>query len=76
MERLPPFVADSGSVRETAMAKQSLDMGRSKTWQEIIRDVEQERDSTRIRALAHELNEAMLAEERKRVEQRLHFLAA
>lgn len=41
------------------------DLGRN--WQDIARDIEQERNPLRIRALAHELNETMLSEERMRV---------
>ena len=45
------------------------DLGRS--WQDIARDIEQERDPIRIRTLARELNETMLGEERMRVVQKL-----
>jgi hypothetical protein len=44
-----------------------------KPWQDIVRDVEQETDPVRIRTLAHELNEAMLDDQRKRVQQKLYF---
>jgi len=40
-------------------------------WQDIARDIEQERDPIRIRTLARELNETMLSEERTRVVQKL-----
>ena len=42
-----------------------------KKWQEIARDIEQEKSPLKIRALAHELNEAMLSEERQKVAQRI-----
>jgi hypothetical protein len=42
-----------------------------KTWQDIARDIEQERSPLKIRALAHELNEAMPDEERRKVAQRI-----
>jgi hypothetical protein len=45
----------------------------SKPWQDIICDVEQENNPIRIRALAHELNEAMLEEQRKMVQEKLHL---
>jgi len=45
------------------------DPGRS--WQDIARDIEQERNPIRIRTLARELNETMLSEERMRVVQKL-----
>ena len=44
----------------------------TKPWQVIIGDVEKENNPVRIRALAHELNEAMLEEQRKMVEEKLH----
>jgi len=45
-----------------------------KTWQDIARDIEQEESPLKIRALAHELNEAMLDEERRKVAQRVQSL--
>ena len=45
-----------------------------KKWQEIARDIEQEESPLKIRALAHELNEAMLNEERRKVAQRIQSL--
>jgi hypothetical protein len=42
-----------------------------RTWQDIARDIEQERSPIRIRILARELNDMMLSEERMRVVQRL-----
>lgn len=42
-----------------------------KKWQDIARDIEQEESPVKIRALAHELNEAMLNEERRKVAQRI-----
>jgi GrpB-like predicted nucleotidyltransferase (UPF0157 family) len=49
----------------------SVDNMPAKPWRDIIREVEQENNPVRIRALAHELNEAMLIEERNKVQQRL-----
>jgi len=45
-----------------------------KKWQDIARDIEQEESPLKIRALAHELNEAMLNEERRKVAQRIQSL--
>jgi hypothetical protein len=42
-----------------------------RTWQDIICEVEHEEELLRVRALARELNEAMLVEERMRVARRL-----
>jgi hypothetical protein len=56
------------------MRADRLDGGKTKRWQDIVRDVEQEQNPLIIRTLAHELNEAMLAEERKKVEQKLRSL--
>jgi hypothetical protein len=44
----------------------------AKPWQHIICEVEQENNPIRVRALAHELNAAMLVEQREKVQQRLH----
>lgn len=43
----------------------------AKRWQEIAREAKQESNPGRLRALARELNEAVLNEERKRVPQKL-----
>jgi hypothetical protein len=48
----------------------------SRNWQDVVRDVERETNPVRLRALAHELNEAMLTEEREKVEQRIQSLHA
>jgi hypothetical protein len=45
-----------------------------KKWQDIARDIEQEESPLKIRALARELSEAMLSEERQRVAQRFQSL--
>ena len=45
-----------------------------KKWQDIARDIEQEESPLKIRALAHELNEAMLNEERRKVAQKMQSL--
>lgn len=45
-----------------------------KRWQEIARDVEQEHNPDKIRALARELNEAMLIEEREKTQRKLDAL--
>lgn len=45
-----------------------------KKWQDIARDIEREESPLKIRALAHELNEAMLNEERRKVAQRIQSL--
>ncbi len=45
-----------------------------KRWQEIARDVEEEQNPDKIRALARELNEAMLIEERQKAQRRLDAL--
>jgi hypothetical protein len=47
-----------------------------RTWQDIVCEVEHEEDPLRVRALARELNEAMLGEERVRVAHRLRALSA
>jgi hypothetical protein len=47
-----------------------------RTWQDIVSEVEHEEDPLRVRALARELNEAMLIEERMRVARRLRVLTA
>lgn len=41
------------------------------TWEEIIKQIEQERDSGKIVELAQKLNDAMLTEEREKVKLRL-----
>jgi hypothetical protein len=53
------------------MAANSLTKDAPRTSKEIVCDVEHEENAVRVRALAHELNEAMLSEERRRVAQRL-----
>ena len=45
-----------------------------KKWQDIARDIEQEDSPLKIRALARELMEAMLNEERRKVAQRIRSL--
>lgn len=45
-----------------------------KTWQDIAHDIEQEQSPLKIRALAHELNQAMLDEERQKVAHRIQSL--
>jgi len=45
-----------------------------KKWQDIARDIEQEESPLKIRALAHELNEAMRNEQRREVAQRIRSL--
>ena len=40
-------------------------------WQDIERELQQEVDAERIAKLAHELNEAMIEEERQRIRQRI-----
>jgi hypothetical protein len=40
-------------------------------WEEIVTQLTQEQDRFRVVDLAHKLNEAMLAEEREKVRQRL-----
>jgi hypothetical protein len=40
-------------------------------WEEIVTQLTQEQDRFRVVELAHKLNEAMLAEEREKVRQRL-----
>jgi hypothetical protein len=42
-----------------------------KKWQDIAHDIEQEESPLKIRALAHELNEAMLNEQRRKVAQKI-----
>ncbi len=51
-----------------------LSGARFKRWQEIARDVEQEHNPAKIRALARELNEAMLFEEREKARRKLDAL--
>ena len=43
----------------------------TRTLQAVIQELSQEQDQNRIRQLAQELNDAMLAEERRKVRQRL-----
>jgi len=45
-----------------------------KKWQDIAREIELEESPLKIRALAHELNEAMLNEERRKMAQRIQSL--
>jgi membrane-bound lytic murein transglycosylase MltF len=40
-------------------------------WEEIVKQLTQEQDRSRVAELAHKLNEAMLAEEREKVRRRL-----
>jgi 23S rRNA A2030 N6-methylase RlmJ len=40
-------------------------------WEEIVKQLTREQDRFRVVELAHKLNEAMLAEEREKVRQRL-----
>jgi len=40
-------------------------------WEEIVKQLTREQDRFRVLELAHKLNEAMLAEEREKVRQRL-----
>ena len=40
-------------------------------WEEIVKQIEQERDSDKIAELAHKLNDAMLTEEKEKVKRRL-----
>ena len=47
-----------------------LSDARFKRWQEIACDVEQEHNPDKIRALARELNEAMLIEERQKAQRK------
>jgi hypothetical protein len=56
------------------MKAEALSSRLAKSWHDIVRDVEQEKDPLRIRDLARQLNEAMLSEERKKVEQKLGSL--
>jgi hypothetical protein len=56
------------------MTSGSFSSGPSRTWQDIAFEVEQEENPLRVRALARELNEAMLMEERRRVGQRLRVI--
>ena len=42
-----------------------------RSWQEIAAELSQEHDSDRICELSHELNEAMLAEERRKAQERV-----
>jgi hypothetical protein len=53
---------------------QELDRRPAKHWQDIVREVEQEANPTRIRTLASELNEAMLREQRRKIAQRLGLM--
>jgi hypothetical protein len=53
---------------------EELDRRPTKHWQDIVREVEQEANPTRIRALTRELNEAMLREERRKVAQKLGLM--
>lgn len=53
---------------------EDLDRRPTKHWQDIVREVEQETNPTRIRTLARELNEAMLREHRKKVAQKLGLM--
>ena len=41
------------------------------TWEEIVEQIEQERDSGKIAELAQKLNDAMLTEETEKVKRRL-----
>jgi hypothetical protein len=56
------------------MKAEALSSRPAKSWHDIVRDVEQEKDPLRIRDLARQLNEAMLSEERSKVEQKLRTL--
>jgi hypothetical protein len=52
------------------MAIQDMSQTASETqrsWQEIAREVTQEQDSTKVRKLSAELNQALLEEERRKV---------
>jgi len=40
-------------------------------WEEIVKQIERERDSGKIAELAQKLNDAMLAEEKEKVKRRL-----
>jgi len=42
-----------------------------RAWQDIERELQEEVDAERIAKLAHELNEAMIEEERQRTRQRI-----
>lgn len=53
---------------------EELDRRPEEHWQDIVREVEQEANPTRIRTLARELNEAMLREQRSKVAQKLGLL--
>jgi hypothetical protein len=53
---------------------QELDRRPAKHWQDIVREVEQEANPTRIRTLASELNEAMLREQRRKIAQKLGLM--
>ena len=43
----------------------------TQAWKEIVKQLTQEQDRSRVAELAHKLNEAMLAEEREKVRVRL-----
>jgi len=45
----------------------------TQAWKEIVKQLTQEQDRFRVAELAHKLNEAMLAEEREKVRQRLRL---
>ncbi len=53
---------------------EDLDRRPTKHWKDIVREVELEANPTRIRTLAHELNEAMLREQRRKVAQKLGLM--
>jgi len=40
-------------------------------WEEIVKQIEQEQDSTKIAELAQKLNDAMITEEKEKVKYRL-----
>ena len=42
-------------------------------WEEIINEIERESNASRLKELAKKLNDAMLAQEREKVTQRLFF---
>jgi hypothetical protein len=41
------------------------------TWENIVKQIEQESDAAKIKELAKKLNDAMVTEEREKVKQRL-----
>ena len=43
-------------------------------WEEIVKQIEQEADSTKIAELAKKLSDAMVSEEKEKVRQRLGIL--